>query len=1291
MLDFVQVCSRYTRNGCEVYPKFLVRPSKDLMIRGGDFYAIWDGYFWSSDENRAVELIDNEIRTYYNEHPELAGARILYLYDGDSGMIDKWHHYTKKQLRDRFHELDSKLIFLDQEVTREDYATKKLPYNIGPGDYSAWNELIGTLYSEDERHKIEWAIGCILSGDSVFTQKFVVLYGSAGTGKSTILNIIEMLFAGYFTAFNSKSLGERNNQFALESFKTNPLVAIQHDGDLSKIKDNTLLNSLVSHELMVVNEKFKSMYQTRFRSFLFMGTNKTVEITDTKSGLLRRLIDVSPTGNKVPQERYNNLMAKIPFELGAIAQHCLDIYEEMPDAYSNYIPTAMMSKTNALYNYIMTRYDELEKLDETTLTVEYSKYSEYMTDGGFTTKMDRVTFKNELCDYFDTFTERKRLPDGTRIRNLYSGFVKDKFQNVPKLPKRVERTADWLHMGQYKSIFDICCSGCYAQYGTNDEREKPITSWDNVTTTLKNLDTSMLHYVRVPENHIVIDFDIKDANGKKSLTKNLQAAAKWPPTYAELSKSGQGIHLHYIYTGDVKRLSAVFDENIEVKVFTGKSSLRRRLTACNEHDISEISSGLPLKEKVKDMIDIRCKDAETLKRRIIKNLHKEYHANTAPSVDFIKKLLDDAYEDGIIYDFTSMKPYILQFAMSSTNQAQRCVDVVNTMKFKSKDFEEQLETREKPVDISKPIVFVDCEVFPNLFLVNYKFAGRRSIIRMINPKPIDIEKLLEFRLVGFNNRKYDNHMLWGCMMGLSNEGLFNLSQRLIDKKIKNAGYGEAYEISYTDIYDFTTKKQSLKKWEIELGIHHKELGLPWDKPVPPERWEEVAEYCDNDVIATEAVWEHCQGDFIAREILADLADMSVNTPTNKLTTRIIFGHDKHPQSKFKYRFMGNENDICVRDENDPYTAFTSDGKPIYPGYLYFPMAKKGEKSVYRSEYVGEGGYVDSNVGMYGPVTTLDVASMHPSSIIAEELFGIYTARFKALVDARIAIKHKDYECAQKIIQDVFGKDISKYLDDPTKAKALAQALKIAINSVYGLTAATFECEFHDPNNIDNIVAKRGALFMINLKHLVEERGYKVVHIKTDSIKIENLDNDIYEFVLAYGKRYGYNFEIEHKFEKLCLINDAVYIGKLAEDDPEHPGAWEATGEQFAVPYVFKTLFSKEPIDISDLCETKSVTTALYLDMNEKMADDEHDLQFVGKVGLFSPIKPGYGGGELVRENKDKEGNLKYDSANGAKGYRWLESENVTDINMIDISYYRKQVDDAIEVLSKYGDVSSFLD
>lgn len=567
--------------------------------------------------------------------------------------------------------------------------------------------------------------------------------------------------------------------------------------------------------------------------------------------------------------------------------------------------------------------------------------------------------------------------------------------------------------------------------------------------------------------------------------------------------------------------------------------------------------------------------------------------------------------------------------------------------------------------------------------------------------------------------RYDNHILYARLMGYTNEQLFNLSNKIINGH-SNCFFGEAYNVSYTDVYDFSSKKQSLKKFEIELGLHHQELGLPWDQPVPEELWTKVAEYCDNDVIATEATFNARKADFTARQILADVAGMTVNDTTNSLTTKIIFGNNRKPQDQFNYRDMGNTSmifdpnaDLPFRVDNyDEFTAFDKNNRPIFPGYTY-----DAGKSIYRGEEVGEGGYVYAEPGMYSNIALLDIASMHPSSIVAEELFGPeYTKRFNDILQARIAIKHKEFDKAKTMLNGA----LAKYLTDESAAADLAQALKIAINSVYGLTSASFDHPFRDPRNKDNIVAKRGALFMVNLKHEVQKRGFTVAHIKTDSIKIPDATQAIIDFVMEYGKLYGYTFEHEATYDRMCLVNDAVYIAKYK--DGKNAGEWTATGTQFQVPYVFKKLFSRESIEFEDMCETKSVTSALYLDMNEDLPDvseleaerdrlakkdppmtrdglDEeiakgHNYHFVGKVGQFCPIKPGCGGGVLLRETENKKTKEKgYAAATGSKGYRWLESEMVRELGKqddIDRGYYNGLVDEAVKSLSTYGDFERFI-
>lgn len=344
----------------------------------------------------------------------------------------------------------------------------------------------------------------------------------------------------------------------------------------------------------------------------------------------------------------------------------------------------------------------------------------------------------------------------------------------------------------------------------------------------------------------------------------------------------------------------------------------------------------------------------------------------------------------------------------------------------------------------------------------------------------------------------------------------------------------------------------------------------------------------------------------------------------------------------------------------------------FPGYEF-----KDGKNIYRGTDVGKGGYVYAEPGMYGNVALLDVASMHPHSVINLNAFGEYTQNFKDIVDARIAIKNKDFEKAKKM----FGGKLAPYLEDESTAKNLAQALKIAINSVYGLTSANFDNPFRDVRNKNNIVALRGALFMRTLQDEVQKRGFKVAHIKTDSIKIPDATPEIIQFVMDFATQYGYKFEHEATYERMCLVNDAVYIAKY------DTGEWTATGTQFQIPYVFKKLFSKEDLTFEDLCVTKSVTSSLYLDMNEDNPE-EHNYIFIGKVGRFCPIKPGCGGGLLCRE---KDG--KYYSATGAKGYRWLESEMVFELNKlndIDESHFKALADAAIDTIKKYGDYEWFV-
>jgi hypothetical protein len=1207
-----------------VFPDYTPNGFTDLMIRGGSFYAIWDAVnqTWSTDEYDVGRLVDLDLREYIKTLPEPEAGRydVKLMNSFKSGSWLTFNQFVRS-VSDRYHSLDRKLVFLGDVTAKDDYVTKSLPYKLEGAPTPAWDELVDVLYSPLERQKIEWAIGSIVAGESRNIQKFLVFYGSSGTGKSTILNIIEKLFVGYFSTFEAKALGSNNGAFSTAAFKHNPLVAIQHDGDLSRIEDNTKLNSIVAHEDILINEKFQTAYSMKIDSFLFMGTNKPVRITDSRSGLVRRVIDVHPTGVTIPIEHYIQLMSQIEFELGGIAQRCHDVYLGLGKSYYNaYRPVEMMAQTDYFYNFVAASYDLFLDRGGITAAQAWGMFKEFCEEQRIDAKMPQFKFREELKNYFHSFEQRAKVGDEW-VWGWYSGFDTNRFIQHDLAS---EKGDDFL-MDEDISILDEVLEQLPAQYGRLDKSgaEVPEKRWDRVTTTLKDLDTKKLHYVKIPQNHIVIDFDLADANGDKSLELNLKAASQWPKTYGELSKGGQGVHLHYMYDGDTDLLKPLHAEGIEVKVFNGNSSLRRRLSRCNNTPIATISSGLALKEK-KMLSQDTMNNEKQLRALIVKALRKEINVGTKPNIDFIEHILNEAIEKKMLFDVTDMKAEIISFALSSTHQSERCLDAVQRMNFRSEEsVEDVIDDMEKQFekDDKQGLVFFDCEVYPNLFVIRWKHEGvDQPLITMLNPKPEAVAALFKMKLVGFNCRKYDNHILYAASLGYDNEALYRLSKKLIGNE-KNATFAAAYNLSHIDVYDYmsATGKMTLKKWQIKLGIHHMEMDIPWDEPVPDDRVDDVIEYCGNDVISLEAIHNARQGDYKARLILAELSGLTPNHTTNAHSAAIMFGKNKRPQPAFKYTHL----------------------EEMFPGYVF----DRGV-STYKGEQVGEGGYVYAEPGIYTNVVLLDVASMHPTSIEELNLFGSeYTQKFSDIKNARLAIKRGDYVEARRMLDGRLG----PFLEDESEAGDLSEALKTVINSVYGLTSAKFENPFRDPRNKDNIVAKRGALFMIELKHFCQERGLDVIHIKTDSIKLHNVSEETIQDILDFGKKYGYEFEHEATYEKFALFNDAVYVARK-------DGVWSATGKQFAEPYVFKTLFTKEELEFEDFFEARSILKgSMCLDFNKDLDRKDgftidENVRFIGRTGLFVPVRENCGGGVLYRIVDDKA-----HAVPDTKGYLWKEA------------------------------------
>ena len=139
MLDFMKVATRSIKGGItEVYPEFMRyrpgtgKPCTDLMVRAGDFYAIWDEdtHLWSTEEEVALYLIDRELDEFVEREGRSGDSfyKVLHMWDTNNGMIDKWLKFVQKQMRNNYHPLDENIIFSNN--TRSEEHTSELQSRI---------------------------------------------------------------------------------------------------------------------------------------------------------------------------------------------------------------------------------------------------------------------------------------------------------------------------------------------------------------------------------------------------------------------------------------------------------------------------------------------------------------------------------------------------------------------------------------------------------------------------------------------------------------------------------------------------------------------------------------------------------------------------------------------------------------------------------------------------------------------------------------------------------------------------------------------------------------------------------------------------------------------------------------------------------------------------------------------------------------------------------------------------------------------------------------------------------
>jgi hypothetical protein len=1202
----------------------------DLVVtntRSGDTRGVYfyNGSTWINDELALKRQISSDIHDRFDiERENYEELSIDSLDNAASKATHDWL-LMKEQVQTEARPFDNKIFFRSDIATRSDFSTFHLSYDPTPMETPAITEIFSTLFTEPERSKLYWFLGAALTNSMPDIQKFIYLHGPKGSGKGTTIDIARALFEGYAHDINLQKLTS-GESFSSEQVRAVP-VLIDDETDLYRMKSDINLLKLISHDPIRVNKKYQMETDITFTGLLIAASNQAVKVRNVDSGITRRLVDINQTSNKIEYTRYLELMRKVPSEIPGFAFELIDFYNNTdPDQYLNYESQQMITETNYIHRFIAENINELLEFSPLTSQKAYDIYVSYTENdnAGFT--LSRHEFRTEMERYFDISPTSKRISmNGRQYTSIMTNFNWDRLKESTITGRNNPHA-----LPTFDSLYNIFEHSLYKGQLANADGH-PNYKWDATTTIASNISQEETHFIlpKDPDNTLIaidIDHDTFEASYESYRT----FISRYPDlanTYSELSRNPNRIHIYAWYRGqlDANSVEKELGPNIELKVYSGNQSLRRKFTFSNGvSTIGEIPADLIKRKETNPMIDItQLADEKHLRSLIEKNLKKEIHGATAPSFDFIRKLIFDAYDSGLSYDITDLRQDIINFAGSSTNQSERLLKSVVKLPFVSKDLQSPDDVATNDISLEVPeisdLYFVDVEVFLDHWILSYKPFTSDVVTTIVDPTMPALEELSTHPLVGFNNYGYDDYILYYALLGYSAPKLYEVSQKII------TGFGEvklpfkAHKVFYADIYDFSTKKQSLKRWELELGIPHAEANIDWNAPLPEAALDDIIFYNKNDVKATQKVFEANLPDYETRQMLSSISGLPVSSKGNAHAIAIIFAPDSPDNKKLVY----------------------SDLSETFPGYTFNKFnTPKSLYEINNSLYEpSEGGYVFTKPGYYEKVIELDVASMHPSSAIALNYFGTYTANYKAIKDARIEIKHGNFDKAKDILPSIKDFEISE-----SNSKAIANALKLVINSAYGLSSASFDNPLKAPKNLDNIIAKRGALFMITLKEHLEKKGFEVIHIKTDSIKLvmNKLDFDPEDYlseVAEFGSQYSYDFEIADTYTDFYLLNKAVLAGT---DSSNHT---HAIGAELIEPYILKSLFTKEPftpLDYSVIKETRA---------GEMWLGE----QFIGKNGRFYPSRePDARALEWVRPGLDPMDPANRSFVTGTKGYQWKE-------------------------------------
>jgi putative DNA primase/helicase len=279
-----------------------------------------------------------------------------------------------------------------QPHNQKDFITKYIDIDYDPtATCPLWIQFLERIIpSEATRQYVQRAVGYSLSG-STREHCFFILYGTGANGKSTFLDVLREMLAGYGGVMRAESLMVQNNQGGGASPDIAALRGLRFvsssETDEGKRLAEGLMKEMSGNRTIKARFLYKDEFEFQPTFKIWLAVNHLPRIRGTDEGIWRRLKRI-PFNVSIPtNEQDKKLVDKLILELPGILTWALEGYkiwakdgigdcEEVTSATKEYRDQSDSLKTFIEECCVLGHDRFVEKADL------YQKYQEWAKNSG---------------------------------------------------------------------------------------------------------------------------------------------------------------------------------------------------------------------------------------------------------------------------------------------------------------------------------------------------------------------------------------------------------------------------------------------------------------------------------------------------------------------------------------------------------------------------------------------------------------------------------------------------------------------------------------------------------------------------------------------------------------------------------------------------------------------------------------------------------------------------------------------------------------------------------------------